>query len=138
MRATNIVARLRRRLRGGRPQDEAGFTTVEVLVAFGIAAAATLMAFQIAGTAAAAVRRIEASRVAADEAEGVVLRRLAAGPLRPGLVRGAFSDGTPWALTITDLRPALRLGSVPPLWQIRVMGSSAVPIYATLIPEKQP
>ncbi|UHC14765.1 type II secretion system protein [Methylobacterium currus] len=133
-----IGARLRRRLRGAGPHDEAGFTTVEVLVAFGIAAAATVMAFQIAGTAAAAVRRIEASRVAADEAEGVVLRRLAAGPLQPGLVRGAFSDGTPWTLAITDLRPALRLGRVPPLWQIRVTGSSAVPIYATLIPEKQP
>ncbi|MET7243164.1 type II secretion system protein [Methylobacterium sp. EM32] len=120
-----------------RPRDEDGFTTVEVLVAFGIAAAATILAFQIAGTAAAAVRRIEASRVAADEAEGVVLRRLAAGPLRPGLVQGVFSDGTPYALAVIDLRPALGLGRVPPLWQIRVTGASGVPIYATLIPEKK-
>jgi general secretion pathway protein I len=119
------------------PRDEDGFTTVEVLVAFGIAAAATIMAFQIAGTAAAAVRRIEASRVAADEAEGVVLRRLAAGPLQPGVARGAFSDGTPWALAVADLRPALGLGRVPPLWQIRVTGPSGAPIYATLIPEKR-
>ncbi|NGM36559.1 type II secretion system protein [Methylobacterium sp. DB0501] len=125
------------RCRRPRPSDEDGFTTVEVLVAFGIAAAATVMAFQIAGTAAGAVKAIEASRVAADEAEGVVLRRLAAGPLRPGLLQGAFSDGTPWTLSITDLRPVLGLGRVPPLWQVRVSrGGAGVPLYATLIPEK--
>lgn len=127
---------VRRVFRRAGERDEEGFTTVEVLVAFGIAAAATLMAFQIAGTAAAAVRRIEASRVAADEAEGVVLRRLAEGPLRPGLVQGVFSDGTPWTLAIADLRPVLGLGRVPPLWQVRVTGPAAVPLYATLIPEK--
>ncbi|MFH6783930.1 MULTISPECIES: type II secretion system protein [Methylobacterium] len=133
-----MIARLRRlRCRRPRPSDEDGFTTVEVLVAFGIAAAATVMAFQIAGTAAGAVKAIEASRVAADEAEGVVLRRLAAGPLRPGLLQGAFSDGTPWTLSITDLRPVLGLGRVPPLWQVRVSrGGAGVPLYATLIPEK--
>ena len=127
-------ARLLRILRRPDRRDEDGFTTVEVLVAFGIAAAATVMAVQIAGTAAGAVRRIEASRVAADEAEGVVLRRLAEGPLRPGLVRGAFSDGTPWTLSIADLRPVLGLGRVPPLWQVRVSRGGAAPIYATLIP----
>lgn len=133
-----VRARLRRTMRRANPRKEDGFTTVEVLVAFGIAAASTILAFQIAGTAAAAVRRIEASRVAADEAEGVVLRRLAAGPLRPGLVQGVFSDGTPWALAVTDLRPALGLGRVPPLWQVRVTGASGTPIYlATLIPEKK-
>ncbi|MCF4125465.1 type II secretion system protein [Methylobacterium sp. SyP6R] len=132
-----IAARLRRIVRRAGTRDEEGFTTVEVLVAFGIAAAATIMAFQIAGTAAAAVRRIEARRVAADEAEGVVLRRLAEGPLRPGLARGVFSDGTPWTLAVTDLRPALGLGRVPPLWQVRVTGASTVPLYATLIPERQ-
>ncbi|PIK68884.1 general secretion pathway protein [Methylobacterium frigidaeris] len=132
-----LTTRLRRMWRHAGPCDEEGFTTVEVLVAFGIAAAATVMAFQIAGTATVAVRRIEASRVAADEAEGIVLRRLAEGPLRPGLVRGAFSDGTPWTLAVTDLRPALGLGRMPPLWQVQVTGPSAVPLYATLIPGKQ-
>ncbi|AWN48607.1 general secretion pathway protein [Methylobacterium terrae] len=135
-----MIARLRPALLPAGPRrsgGEDGFTTVEVLVAFGIAAAATVMAFQIAGTAAGAVRRIEASRVAADEAEGVVLRRLAEGPLRPGLTQGAFSDGTPWTLGITDLRPALGLGRAPPLWQIRVTrGGAAGPLYATLIPGK--
>ncbi len=136
MRGT-IATWVRRIVRRAGKGDEEGFTTVEVLVAFGIAAAATVMAFQIAGTAAAAVRRIEASRVAADEAEGVVLRRLAEGPLRPGMAQGVFSDGTPWTLTIADLRPVLGLGRVPPLWQVRVTGPTAVPLYATLIPEKQ-
>ncbi|TNC15851.1 type II secretion system protein [Methylobacterium terricola] len=132
-----MIARLRRLLPyRPHPSDEDGFTTVEVLVAFGIAAAATVMAFQIAGTAAGAVRRIEASRVAADEAEGVVLRRLADGPLRPGLLQGTFSDGTPWTLSIADLRPVLGLGRVPPpLWQVRVSrGGTDAPLYATLIP----
>jgi general secretion pathway protein I len=130
-----IGAWRRRTVRCAGPRDQEGFTTVEVLVAFGIAAAATVMAFEIAGTAAGAVRRIEARRVAADEAEGVVLRRLSEGPLRPGVVQGVFSDGTPWTLSITDLRPALGLGRVPPLWQVRVTGASAAPLYATLIPE---
>jgi general secretion pathway protein I len=119
-------------------RDEDGFTTVEVLVAFAIAAAATIMAFEIAGTAAGAVRRLETRRIAADEAEGVVLRRLAEGPLRPGLVQGRFSDGTPWTLAVLDLRPVLGLGRAPPLWQVRVAagGSEARPLYATLVPGK--
>ncbi|BCM84464.1 hypothetical protein [Methylobacterium indicum] len=117
---------------------EDGFTTVEVLVAFAIAAAATIMAFEIAGTAAGAVRRLEARRIAADEAEGVVLRRLAEGPLRPGLIQGRFSDGTPWTLAILDLRPILGLGRAPPLWRVRVTagGPDAPPLYATLVAGK--
>ncbi|MBY0296792.1 MAG: type II secretion system protein [Methylobacterium sp.] len=117
------------------PRGDAGFTTVEVLVAFAIAAAATLTAFEIAGTAAGAVRRLDAARVAADEAEGVVLRRLADGPLAPGVVHGTFSDGSPWALSIVDLRPRLGLGRAPPLWRVRVTRAdpTAAPLYATLI-----
>ena len=132
-----MTARRRRRPRRDGAGEE-GFTTVEVLVAFGIAAAATVMAFEIAGTAAVAVRRLDARRVAADEAEGVVLRRLADGPLRPGLAQGAFSDGSPWTLSIVDLRPALGLGRVPPLWQIRVSGAdpATAPVYTTLVPGK--
>lgn len=123
-------------LRPGDASGEAGFTLVEVLVAFAVAAAASILVLQIAGTTTAGIRRLETLRIAADEAEGIALRRLAEGSLRPDLVQGTFSDGSGWTLSVTDARPALGLGRVPPLWLLRVSraGPAGEPVYATLVP----
>lgn len=115
---------------------EDGFTIAEVLVAFMIAALGTILALEIAGMTAGGVQRLERRRIAADESEGVVLRRVAAGALRPGLTRGRFSDGTAWMLGVSDARPALGLGRAPPLWRLRLTqdGPSGALLYTTLVP----
>lgn len=115
---------------------EAGFTITEVLVAFMIAALGTVLALEIAGMTAGGVQRLERRRVAADESEGVVLRLVAAGGLRPGLIRGRFSDGTAWVLGVSDARAALGLGRAPPLWRLRLTRDepSGPLLYTTLMP----
>lgn len=115
-------------------EAQAGFTLVEVLVAFAIASLGALLALEIAGSAASGVRRLDSARASLDEAEGVALRRIAAGPLSPGLIQGAFSDGTPWTLRVTDARPALGNPRLPPLWQIQVeRAPGEEPLYTTLV-----
>lgn len=115
---------------------EAGFTIAEVLVAFVIAALGTVLTLEIAGLTAGGVQRLDRRRVPADESEGVVLRFVAAGGLRPGLTRGAFSDGTGWVLGVSDARAALGLGRAPPLWRIRLTrdGPGGALLYTTLMP----
>lgn len=117
-----------------RDEGQAGFTLAEVLVAFAVASLGALLALEIAGSTATGVRRLEAARAALNEAEGVALRRIAAGPLAPGLIQGRFSDGTAWTLRITDARPALGNARLPPLWQIQVeRGPGEEPLYTTLV-----
>lgn len=116
--------------------DEAGFTIVEVLVAFAVTALATLIALETGGGLVAGLSRVDGVRIAVDEAEGVVLRRLSQGPLAPGLTQGAFSDGSSWTLAVSDARPAVGLMRAPPLWRVRLTrgGPAGDPIYATLFP----
>lgn len=122
--------------RRGRAEREAGFTIAEVLVAFTIAALGTILALEIAGMTAGGVQRLDRRRVLADESEGVVLRAVAAGNLRPGLIQGRFSDGTAWVLGVSDARPALGLGRAPPLWRLRLTrdAPSGELLYTTLMP----
>ncbi|TXM72380.1 type II secretion system protein [Methylobacterium sp. WL12] len=115
---------------------EEGFTIVEVVVAFAITALAMIAAIEVSGAVAMGVRRVEAARVASDEAEGVVLARFAAGPPQAGVERGTFSDGSAWTLRIADAAPAMGLGRVPPLWLVRLSRGPVEgrPIYTTLVP----
>lgn len=117
---------------------ESGFTIAEVLVAFAVASLGALLALEIAGSTTSGVRRLESARASLDEAEGVALRRIAAGPLGPGLTQGRFSDGTAWTLRVTDARPALGNPRLPPLWQIQVEQGAGErgggePLYTTLV-----
>ena len=120
---------------------EDGFTVVEAVVAFAVAALGILLALQIAGETTLGLRHVAELRTEADEAEGVCLRLIAAGPLGPVTAEGRFSNGRPWTLIVTDSRPALpalpaRRG--PPLWRIRLTrgGPDGAALYTTLVPGK--
>ncbi len=115
--------------------EEAGFTLAEVLVAFAIASLGTIVALETSGMTVSGIRRLETARVALDEAEGVALRYVATGPLRPGLAQGTFSNGTVWTLRVTDARPAYGQTRIPPLYLVRVTrgGPAGEPLYTTLV-----
>ncbi|MBE7243621.1 MAG: prepilin-type N-terminal cleavage/methylation domain-containing protein [Actinomycetospora chiangmaiensis] len=116
--------------------DEAGFTLVEVLVAFAIVSLVSLMVIRVAGTMAAGHRRIAIAEVHLDEAEGLVRLRAAAGSLRAGSEQGRFADGYPWTLSVSDAGPRLGWQGLPPLWQVHLTqgGPEGSLVYATLIP----
>ncbi|MGY2049049.1 prepilin-type N-terminal cleavage/methylation domain-containing protein [Methylobacterium sp. JK268] len=118
-----------------RHAGDAGFTLVEVLVAFAIVSLVSLMVIRIAADMAVGGRRIETAAIRLDEAEGIVLVRAAAGSLRPGLEQGRFGDGQPWTLTVVDARPVLGWRDLPPLWRVRLTldRPDGQLIYATLI-----
>lgn len=116
--------------------DEAGFTIVEVLVAFALAAVATLLVIQAAGDAALGGRRIAAADLVLDECEGIVARRVADGTLRAGAEEGRFSDGRSWTLVAVDLGPSLGWRNLPPVWQVRLRegGPDGRLVYMTVVP----
>ena len=97
-----------------------GFTVVEMLVAFAIVALCTVSALEVSATLGRQGGRTEAVLRAADEAQGVVWLRLAAGTLRPGVETGRFSDGRPWFLEVADVGPRLGWRNVPPVWHVRL------------------
>lgn len=113
---------------------EQGFTLVEVLVAFAIVSVGMVMALQVAGSTTAGIGRLARANVVADEAEGIVMLRVAAG-LRPDLEEGAFSDGAPWTLRVSDVGPRAGWRGVAPLWRISLTrgGPSGRPVYTTLV-----
>ncbi|SFH07534.1 PulJ/GspJ family protein [Methylobacterium gossipiicola] len=114
--------------------DEAGFTLVEVLVAFALVALGMVAALQVAGSTVLGLGRVAAVDRVVDEAQGIVALRAAAG-LRPGLEQGVFSDGAPWTLSVTDVGPRLGWQRVPPLWRVCLTrgGPEGRPVYVTLM-----
>lgn len=117
--------------RGG----EAGFTLVEMLVAFALVALCTVLALEVSAAVGRQTERVEAALRAADEAPGVVWIRLAAGTLRPGSEAGRFSDGRPWFLRVAEIGPALGWHDAPPVWHVRLTrdGPDGAVVYETVL-----
>lgn len=114
---------------------ESGFTLVEVLVAFAIAAIASIMVIRISADIVSGGRRVEVAGLHLDEAEGIVLLRATAGTLRAGFEHGTFSDGQPWTLSVADVGPRLGWQNLPPVWRVRLTlgGSDGGLVYTTLV-----
>jgi len=115
-------------------EDEAGFTLVEVLVAFALVAIGMVGALQVAGNTGLGLGRVAAVDVVSDEAEGIVALRVAGG-LRAGLEQGAFSNGEPWSLSVSDVGREVGWPQVPPLWRVRLTrgGPEGRLVYVTLV-----
>jgi general secretion pathway protein I len=121
-----------------RSGGEDGFTVVEVLVAFAIAAIGMILALQIAGESVTGLRRAAFWQTEADEAESICLHRIAAGPLAAGIGEGRFADGRPWTLMVSDVRAALPARRGPAVWRLVLTlgGPEGRPVYITLVPGK--
>ena len=117
------------------PGAEDGFTLVEMLVAFAIVALCTVTALELSTSLTRQGARVEAALRAADEAQGVVWLRFAAGTLRPGEEAGRFSDDRPWVLSVSDIGPALGWRDVPPVWRVRLTrdGARGPVVYETVL-----
>lgn len=90
---------------GNRP--DAGFTLVEVLVAFVIAAMTLTMAMRVLGEGAVWARRGPAAALRMEEAASIMDGLLADPALRPGERAGTFADGQPWQARISDVTAAV-------------------------------
>lgn len=120
------------------PGDEDGFTVVEVLVAFAIAAIGMILAMQIAGETVTGLRRAALWQAEADEAETICMARIASGPLVAGIGEGRFADGRVWTLTVSDVRTVLPERRGPAVWRLVLTlgGPEGRPVYTTLVPGK--
>lgn len=121
--------------RRNRPhRGEAGFTLVEVLVAFFIAALTLAIALRVLGEGAALARRGPAAALRMEEAASV-LDMLAADPaLRAGERDGTFADGSPWRAHVTDVTSGTAAGGgVGRLLRLDLSaGQEGAPLLVTL------
>lgn len=118
---------------------EAGFTLVEVLVAFFIAALTLTAALRVLGEGANLARRGPAAALRMEEAASV-LDTLAADPaLRSGERGGAFADGQPWRARVTDVTALAAAGSPGRLLRLDLYAGSGggTPLLVTLVTAAQ-
>lgn len=89
---------------GGR-QD--GFTLIEVLVAFFIAALTLTAAMRVLTEGSGWARRGPAAAIRMEEALSILDTVMAAPSLGPGEQEGVFADGRGWRVRVTDITAAV-------------------------------
>ena len=89
-----------------RSSGERGFTLVEVLVAFLIAATALGSIFSLLGTSTRGTAGLEARMLAAIEARGLLARLGPDLSLAPGEQEGEIEGGGRWRITIDEANSA--------------------------------
>ncbi|MDX7951712.1 prepilin-type N-terminal cleavage/methylation domain-containing protein [Lichenihabitans sp. Uapishka_5] len=107
--------------RRGTRGDEAGFTLVEVLVAFFIAALTLTMALKVLGEGAGWARRGPATALRLEEAASLLDATLAEPGLAPGERTGRFADGAPWRLRVVDVTAEVVPGAPAQLMRVEVL-----------------
>ena len=116
-------------------EPDAGFTLVEVLVAFVIAAMTLTMAMRVLGEGAVWARRGPAAALRMEEAASIMDGLLADPALRPGERAGTFADGQPWRARVTDVTAAV-ISQAPPARLLRLDlsagGAAEAPLLSTL------
>ncbi|MEA1832117.1 prepilin-type N-terminal cleavage/methylation domain-containing protein [Methylobacterium durans] len=85
---------------------EAGFSLVEVLVAFAVTSLVMIAAFQVFGESAGRLVRA-GDRLRQTEEAAALLAALAAEPLVPGSRTGRLGDGTSYRIRVEDAGAAL-------------------------------
>ncbi|MBE7219422.1 MAG: prepilin-type N-terminal cleavage/methylation domain-containing protein [Caulobacteraceae bacterium] len=119
---------------------DAGFTLVEVLVAFFIAALTLTAALRVLGEGAQWARRGPAAALRMEEAASV-LDSLAADPaLRSGERDGTFTDGQPWRARVTDVTALAAAGAPGRLLRLDLYAGSNLdaPLLVTLASAARP
>jgi prepilin-type N-terminal cleavage/methylation domain-containing protein len=125
---------------GGSAKDEhdAGFTLVEVLVAFAILSIVLLTLFSGLSTALHGDRRAEFTRSALRLAKAELETAGVGIPLAPGVTNGRFENGMEWRLSVRPYASASANDATPAYWVeiiVRPRSGSSPPSFASALAE---
>jgi general secretion pathway protein I len=113
--------------------SESGFTLIEVLVAFFIAALALTSALRVLGEGSRWARRGPDAAAELEEAASVMDTLVAMPKLHPGEQDGSFADGRHWRAQVTDVTGAVLRTSAGRLLRIDLYAQgNGAPLLVTL------
>jgi prepilin-type N-terminal cleavage/methylation domain-containing protein len=117
-------------------EREAGFTLVEVLVAFAVLSIVLLTLFSGLSTALRGDRRAEFTRSALRLARAELETAGVGSPLAPGVTIGRFENGMEWRLSV---RPYASANDATPAYWVEIIvrprSESSRPSFASMLAE---